>query len=243
MSYVELNKYVDELASGFIDLQLKHGDTIALWLPNNLEHVLAQFAAAKVGLTVASIDRSIATADELAYVLKDSKAAALMYENKIERRDHASVALKVYEQQDRKSPLHTLITTSIDPTDGVLQFQHILVNALERHVVAGRRSQVDASTAAVIPYSSNNGQQPTRGTLLTHGDILKKAQELASSLKLTSNDKVAMSEVPAGFLVASVAAALKNAQVIVASVDRMEHALKVEKANVIGNTDGHFTRA
>ncbi|OQR82715.1 hypothetical protein ACHHYP_15609 [Achlya hypogyna] len=242
LSYVELNKYVDELANGFIDLNLKYGDTIALWLPNNTEHVVAQFAAAKAGLTVASIDREISTPEELAYVIKDSKASALLFENKIGGRNHASVAQKVFDEQPRKSPFELLITTSVDETDGVYQFQHILLNAPEPHVIKERRSLINEATAAVIPYTSNKGQQPTRGTLLTHGDILKKAQELASSVKLTSDDKIAMSEVPAGFLVASVAAAMKNAQVVVASTDRLEHALKVEKCSVVGNADAHFTR-
>ncbi|OQS07635.1 hypothetical protein THRCLA_00364 [Thraustotheca clavata] len=242
MSYAELNKYVDELANGFLDLQFKHGDTIALWLPNNIENVVAQFAAAKAGLTVASIDRNISSAEEVAHIVKDSNAVALLFENKIEKRDHASIAKKVFEEQDRNSNLHVIITTSIEESHNVVHFQHILINGLEPHIAAQRRSQINAATPAVISYKSNNGQQPIRTDIMTHGDVLKKAQELASSVKLAPSDKIAMSEVPPGFLVASVAAALKNAQVVIASTDRLDHALQVENCSIVGDASANFKR-
>jgi acyl-CoA synthetase (AMP-forming)/AMP-acid ligase II len=194
LSYSELDGFVNELTNGFLELKFKKGDTIALWLPNNAENVVAQLAAAKAGLTVASIDQSISTAEELSFVINDSKAVALLFEPKINSRNNTAI---VEEVLSKKTGLYTAITTATDPVDGIQLFQHIMVNSLEPHFAAQRRTQIDASTPAVVAYTSilhvfvaqfiilcflgNHGQKPKRSSVLTHGDVLNKAQEIISS--------------------------------------------------------------
>ncbi|RHZ05141.1 hypothetical protein DYB37_002576 [Aphanomyces astaci] len=221
-SYQEFNNFVNELTNGFLELQFQKGDTIALWLPNNAENLVAQFAAAKAGLNIAAVDPSISTVDELAFVVKDSKAVALLFDPKNNDSDSTDVAKQVFANQPYARGLQTVITTAIDPVHGFLQFRRILVNALESHYVEQRTAQIDAAAPLVVSYTRNNGQTPTRGAALTHGDVVK----------LTSNDKILLTDVPAGFVVASVAAALKNSMVVLAPSALKEHAVSLETPSV-----------
>ncbi|KAG9412474.1 hypothetical protein AC1031_015387 [Aphanomyces cochlioides] len=241
-SYAEFNRYVDELTNGFLELKFNKGDTLALWLPNNAENLVAQFAAAKAGLTIAAVDPTIDTVDELAFVIKDSKAVALLFDPKNNSNDPTSVANEVFGQQGFHGSLHTVITTAIDPVYDFLQFRHILVNALEPHHSRQRKAEINESTPLVVPYLRKNGGNPTRGTVLTHGDVLKKAKEIADSVKLTSNDKIVSTELTPGFVVGSVAAALKQSMVVIASPDLYDHAVKLESPNVVADKTADLKR-
>ncbi|KAF0715700.1 hypothetical protein AaE_011273, partial [Aphanomyces astaci] len=152
-SYQEFNNFVNELTNGFLELQFQKGDTIALWLPNNAENLVAQFAAAKAGLNIAAVDPSISTVDELAFVVKDSKAVALLFDPKNNDSDSTDVAKQVFANQPYARGLQTVITTAIDPVHGFLQFRRILVNALESHYVEQRTAQIDAAAPLVVSYT------------------------------------------------------------------------------------------
>ncbi|RHY35384.1 hypothetical protein DYB32_000147 [Aphanomyces invadans] len=203
-SYQEFNQFVNELTNGFLELQFKKGDTIALWLPNNAENLVAQFAAAKAGLNIAAVDPSISTVEELEFVVKDSKAVALLFDPKNNEANSTDVAKQVFENQPYASHFHTVITTAIDPVHNFLQFRRMLVNALESYYAEERTAQIDATTPLVVSYT----------------------------LKLTSNDKILLTDVPAGFVVASVAAALTNSMVVLAPPALKSHAVSLESPNV-----------
>lgn len=53
--------------------------------------MITQLAAAKAGLTLAVIEPEIATAEEVAFVLADSKASGLLFEPKMAGRNQTAV--------------------------------------------------------------------------------------------------------------------------------------------------------
>jgi fatty-acyl-CoA synthase len=77
-TYAELRERVDEVAAGLFALGLRRGCSIALWLPNSIEWVVLQFAAAKLGLLVIPLNTRYRSA-ELTHLLQVSDAAALVY--------------------------------------------------------------------------------------------------------------------------------------------------------------------
>ena len=56
MSYYDLGRAVDELASGLLALGLDKGDRVGIWSPNRFEWVLTQFATAHAGLVLVNIN-------------------------------------------------------------------------------------------------------------------------------------------------------------------------------------------
>ena len=76
-TYAQLAARADALAAGLLALGLKRGDRIGIWSPNNAEWALTQFAAAKAGLILVTINPAYRTA-ELEYTLNKVGVRALV---------------------------------------------------------------------------------------------------------------------------------------------------------------------
>ena len=77
MRYDVLKETVDALACAFIRLGLQAGDRIGIWSQNNLEWALTQFATAKAGLILVSINPAYRRA-ELEYAINKVGCRALV---------------------------------------------------------------------------------------------------------------------------------------------------------------------
>jgi acyl-CoA synthetase (AMP-forming)/AMP-acid ligase II len=77
LDYAGLKVRVDEFARAFLAVGIRRGDRVALLVTNRTEWIVAAFAAAKVGATVAAVS-TFSTPRELAWTLEHSGAAALV---------------------------------------------------------------------------------------------------------------------------------------------------------------------
>jgi hypothetical protein len=59
---------------------------------------VTQYAAAKAGLTLAVIDSEISSANEVEFILHDSKANGIIFEPKIAGRDHTKVIQELFPE-------------------------------------------------------------------------------------------------------------------------------------------------
>jgi acyl-CoA synthetase (AMP-forming)/AMP-acid ligase II len=78
LDYRELNELTNRCASVLSELDLKAGDRVALLMQNCVEFVALFYGAAKLGLVVVPLNTRLAAA-ELAFILSDSGAKALIY--------------------------------------------------------------------------------------------------------------------------------------------------------------------
>src|SRR5947208_5171545 len=62
-SWEELNARSDALAAGFLQSGLQRGDRFGIWAPNCAEWALTQFAAAKIGLILVTINTAYRQAE------------------------------------------------------------------------------------------------------------------------------------------------------------------------------------
>ena len=75
-SYREFNEVCRRVAKGLISLGVKKGDHISIWANNVPEWVILQFATAKIGAVLVTINTSYRSA-ELEYILKQSDSNVL----------------------------------------------------------------------------------------------------------------------------------------------------------------------
>ncbi|KAG7395451.1 hypothetical protein PHYBOEH_003742 [Phytophthora boehmeriae] len=257
-SFKELNAQVDELANGFVDLQFAKGDVVAVWLPNSAENVLTHLAAAKAGLTLAVIDPKVSQPEELAFILQDSKASGLVFEPKMAGRNQTDIVrslfpeletfrgrLEVFRPKNFRN-LHTIITTSLTPEEGMLNFNGMMVNSPEPYAMKALSKTLDEKTPIVVTYSKDEGKNPKKSAVLTHGDVLKQAEKLAKSLKLTATDKILLTGEEAGLSLAPLAAIAQNSQVVLPSSEyneeAVQQAMKMESCSVVGSGLENFKR-
>src|SRR6266702_7843314 len=88
-SYAEFRERVNAVARGLIALGLQKGEHIAVWAANLPEWVLLEFAAARAGLVLVTVN-PVYRAAELEYVLKQGDVKALFFIAQV--RDHNCLA-------------------------------------------------------------------------------------------------------------------------------------------------------
>src|SRR5215831_12053175 len=88
-SYAVFRERVNAVARGLMALGLQKGEHIAVWAANLPEWVLLEFAAAKAGLILVTVN-PVYRATELEYVLKQGDVVALFFMARV--RDHDCLA-------------------------------------------------------------------------------------------------------------------------------------------------------
>ena len=75
-SYADFDRQVTEVARGLLAVGIRRGEHVAIWSTNLPEWVLLQFATARIGAVLITVNPAYRPS-ELAYVLAQSDAAAL----------------------------------------------------------------------------------------------------------------------------------------------------------------------
>jgi fatty-acyl-CoA synthase len=89
-TYAELSEAVDRLARGLIARGVQKGDRVGIWSPNCYEWVLVQYATARIGAVLVTINPAYRT-HELAYVLNQSGVSLLIAAPSFKTSDYVSM--------------------------------------------------------------------------------------------------------------------------------------------------------
>ncbi len=77
LSYTQLSRSIDEIARGLLGLGFGRGDRIGIWSTNNIEWLLIQMAAVRIGAVLVCINPAYRR-EELAHALQRSELHALV---------------------------------------------------------------------------------------------------------------------------------------------------------------------
>ena len=89
-SWRELARRAGDLAAGFLALGLERGDRIGIWAPNCAEWALTQFAAAKIGLILTTINPAYRTS-ELAFTVEKVGMRAIVAAERFKTSDYVAM--------------------------------------------------------------------------------------------------------------------------------------------------------
>src|SRR5579872_5579564 len=103
LTYGELRREADKLATGLLTLGLEPGDRIGIWSPNNSEWVLTQFATAKAGLILVNINPAYRLA-ELEYALNRVGCKALILAEKFKTSDYIGMLRELAPELGQAAP-------------------------------------------------------------------------------------------------------------------------------------------
>src|SRR3954470_3361972 len=95
-TYRELSDEVDRLARGLIAHGIQKGDRVGIWSPNCYEWVLVQYATARIGAILVTINPAYCTS-ELCYVLGQSGVSVLISALRFQGSDY-----KVMVEEERR---------------------------------------------------------------------------------------------------------------------------------------------
>ncbi|MFD0270857.1 AMP-binding protein [Streptomyces sp. NPDC127106] len=180
-TYAEFAADVDALALGLLGLGIAKGDRVGIWAPNRAEWTLVQYATAKVGAILVTVNPAY-RAHELEYVLRQSGMRMLVAADRFKASDYAGM---IEEVRPRCPELE--FTVLLDGPDWAA--------LLER----GRRGD-PAELARVgaglspddpvnIQYTSGTTGFP-KGATLSHHNILNNGYFVGELCRYTEQDRV-----------------------------------------------------
>jgi fatty-acyl-CoA synthase len=199
-SYRETHARVNQLAKGLMGLGVDAGDHVALWATNWPEWVLLQFATAKIGAVLVTVNPAY-RAHELAYVLEQADATTLFL---IERfRDSVYTELlaeccpeirnaRPGRLASRRFPCLKRVVLLGDCTaPGILSWSEVLAAGagISDHLLRRRQEAVDPDDAVNIQYTSGTTGFP-KGAELTHVNLVNNAYYTGECMRLTRRDRL-----------------------------------------------------
>jgi acyl-CoA ligase (AMP-forming) (exosortase A-associated) len=175
--YATLARDVQRFAAGVMDLGLKRGERIALYLEKRIETVVATFGASAAGCVFVPVN-PLLKPDQVAYILRDCNVRVLV--TSPER-----LGLLVDALTGCPDLRHVVLTASAVPQITIGATLHGWRD-MECSDRADRHRAIDTDMAAIL-YTSGSTGKP-KGVVLSHRNMVAGAKSVASYLGNTRDD-------------------------------------------------------
>jgi len=179
-TYAQFADEVDRVARGLMGIGVAKGDRVGIWSPNYAEWVLVQYATARIGAILVTINPAYRSS-ELEYVLNQSGISVLVAVESFLTSDYRSIVDEVWERvpAERVIYLHTADWDDLLEASG-----EVSMSQLDQ-----RTAQLAAGEAINIQYTSGTTGFP-KGATLSHRNILNNGYFIGEACKYTSTDRV-----------------------------------------------------
>jgi len=199
-TYKEFKEECDKLAKGLMALGIKRGDHIAIWANNIPEWVLLQYASAKIGAVLVTVN-TYYKSHELNYLLKQSDSTTLLLINGFKDVDYVKQVYTVIPELKNAKPgklnveslpfLKNIIFIGKEKHKGMFNFNDILELASEisDDELQTRQRSLDPHDVINMQYTSGTTGFP-KGVMLTHHNIINNADNVGNVMGLTEIDRM-----------------------------------------------------
>jgi fatty-acyl-CoA synthase len=199
-TYAALKARAEALAAGLLALGLAPGDRIGIWSPNKAEWTLTQFAAAKAGLILVSINPAYRLS-EVEYTINKVAMKALVAAEAFKTSTYAEMIETLAPELATCAPgalkaarlpsLKVAIKIGGPPRSGWLDFEDVapLAGKAERAALARIEAERRPDEAINIQFTSGTTGLP-KGATLSHRNILNNGFFVGEAVGLTPGDRL-----------------------------------------------------
>jgi fatty-acyl-CoA synthase len=217
-TYAQFRAECDRMARGLLSLGIRKGHHIGIWATNYPEWVIAQFAAAKIGAVLVTVNPAY-RAHELEYVLRQSDAHALLLIGSFRSSDYVAMLQEVVPELRDSAPGEL-------KSDKLPQLRHVIFVPAPSQVSVGaqgfaplqpsqghpagmwlwdevrsrgqevtpvalaqRQAECDPDDVINIQYTSGTTGNP-KGAMLTHYNLVANATYTGRGLNFTEKDRL-----------------------------------------------------
>jgi fatty-acyl-CoA synthase len=184
-SWAELNAEVDRFATGLLAQGVHKGDRVGIWAPNCAEWAVIQFATAKIGAILVTINPAYRTS-EVEYALNKVGCSVLVSAPSFKSSDYIGMLLHL---GPAKLPhLRLMVSLGEERHRGFMPWAE-LRHETEAVRLAAVATTLDRNDAINIQFTSGTTGFP-KGATLTHRNILNNGLMCGRQIKLTPADRI-----------------------------------------------------
>ena len=199
-TYSQLAERVNKLAKAFISAGFQKGDRIGIWSPNNVQWLIIQYATAKAGLILVTINPAYRS-HELAYVLRQSGCKGLILQNNLRSSNYEQMLCELCPELPNVSTgklvsieyehLTTIISTTESSVSGIYNWADFndLSNDSSDQDLDARLNSQDMDDPINIQYTSGTTGFP-KGATLSHHNILNNGYFVAETMNFDESDRL-----------------------------------------------------
>ena len=205
-TYRELKDECDRVARGLMALGIEKGHHVGIWVTNYSEWVVAQFATAKIGAVLVTVNPSYRT-HELEYVLKQSEANALILIGQFRTSDYVAMTNEVVPEIKDSTPgelrcgnlpyLRNVVfipppsDTGTKTPDGMWSWEDVRQKSADTSEadLTQRQASCGPDDTINIQYTSGTTGNP-KGAMLTHYNLVANGYYSGEGMKFTEEDRL-----------------------------------------------------
>ncbi|MBI4525199.1 MAG: AMP-binding protein [Deltaproteobacteria bacterium] len=198
VSFSDLHKTSGLVARAFLNLGVKRGDTVAIWMAGYVEWAYLYYGLARIGAVMVPVNTRFKP-EEVEYILNKSRARLLVFKDEPQRKDYLAVLNELCPEigaglgtgaVSRLPNLQELVAVSNRQLPGCVSFSEFLAAAStvpeEKLVEAERR--VKSEDTALLQFTSGTTAMP-KGAMLYHMAMLRGAYYCSQPLRLSEEDR------------------------------------------------------
>ncbi|HSO74938.1 MAG TPA: AMP-binding protein, partial [Blastocatellia bacterium] len=200
--FSRLEALAREIAKGLLGLGIDSGERVALWAPNIPEWIVLQFALAKIGAVLVTVNTSLRGA-EIEYLLKQSESGTLITVAGFKDIDYVETIYEIVPElrgseegslRSKKLPfLRNVIFIGRELPEGMIDYDSLLTRAgvVSDEQLDDRLRTQDLDDVINMQYTSGTTGFP-KGVMLTHRNIVNNGFWLGEGIALTPRDKLCL---------------------------------------------------
>jgi len=200
-SYREFNERCRLVAKGLLRMGIEKGDHLAIWAYNVPEWVVLQFATAKIGAVLVTVNTSYKSA-ELEYLLRQSDSMTLFMVQSFKDTNYVETLSSVVPELAGSRPgalrsktlpclKNVVFLGDGEAPAGTFPFQHIVDLGAEVS-----DEELAAVEATLTPYEVINMQYTSgttgfpKGVMLTHHNVVNNGFNIGECMRFTEKDRL-----------------------------------------------------
>jgi len=199
-TWKEFAERVDALAAGFLALGLERGARIGIWSLNRPEWTLTQFAAAKAGLILVTINPAYRLS-ELEFALAKVGCSAIVTATAFKTSNYVGMLNTLLPELATAKPgelraarlpsLRSVIQIGGPASPGTIPFDEVsrMGEPQHRDQLAALAASLQFDDPANIQFTSGTTGSP-KGVTLTHHNILNNGYFVGRATHLTEKDRI-----------------------------------------------------
>ncbi|SFG77573.1 fatty-acyl-CoA synthase [Desulfotomaculum arcticum] len=199
-TYRQFQHECNKVAKGLMALGIKRGEHIAILAPNVQEWVITQFASAKMGAVLVTVNTNYKLF-ELDYLLRHSDATTLIFSSGIKDSNYLDMVYELCPELKNNMPgrlnskklpmLRNLVYIGDDPRPGVFSWDEMITlgEGISDQELTARQASLDPDDVVNMQYTSGTTGFP-KGVMLTHNNLVGNAVSIGQCMSFSPDDRL-----------------------------------------------------